>query len=1452
MDVSETLFQAIDILIKKKIEAVRFDETIDATIIDASKSSLGQYLVSTGSAKFYAYSQETGYRENEVVLVTIPQGDYDNQKIIIGKKADNANTPIVYQSPFSQMIDVSNNLIINDLSNPIGIWANDQRETSLSHKWDISQTDFVSTGHTAIWTNEFSPALQGYTRLGIRAQFSTSLDELDTVSGNYGLLLRLTLKYPNQAGSWTKDILFDSANFFGNPYNYISYYTVEAVFDIGDYVDFPITNMELYLYQRNNFIDGSGTRIEGPTNGETFFSLVPNIWMKDPYVCVGANLESFNQDTAEIYCSSADTSYDRLALGQTTSNAVAQLDAANTKVVQLRWIHKDENTGIIKAMSFNDDIDTTKYEIRWYRYRAGHASPDAYAGAHWERILSYGTKQADGEWKVDVTDNNVTNKLQIIFHPNSNLAEEYVKAIVLNNATLLAESNILNFTNKSDIPSQITLVNGNALAIKCLDEFQGHYYLYNAAEEIENQKYVEEARTLQAVFGPEPNIANKPVLNVNNFRSITWTVPTENTMIKLLPNQTLSGVASIQYSIKKTLNPGYQNNTVLLDVETYQGENYRAELPLLFGTKGDNGSDYNIDFNWSDNKNALDLTTNGDTLTGNVILRGKNGEEISWPDGSELQVSWYVATVPGAANQAQVVKQPADSGTFYPIGSRINQITFLGTNPDSNNQPSGWYYVNGAGTHNYTYNTNTRAWSFTSSGNMYRQVTSADNKKQLTFKPIGQFENIDTATGLASINIAGAAIVIDSNNKKKYYYQPNTYFVKIDDQYVIDPIENVSSANFYSSYREGWVYYEPYEAPGRISQQSGITVPSIGNVTTNATVKSFVLTNNGTLMDTILILELRVTNFGDYDLVKYIPVPLKQGTEYINGQVSYMINGISGPTQVVYNSDGTIGYYRNPFEIRTTNLTGNGSSIDHGIDSNTLTGYWRLIYPTVTNDNSNFRPELKETRVNQSLSPPRIIQPNNGQYDLPILNPVGVYIPEAVPYAVQFMRTAGSVTAMWTQPIVCYENKYQSGTLNAWNGKDIITDNDSGTIVASGFAAGRKESDNTFSGVMLGDWSRTQQEHAVIAKNTGVYGFNHGAMSYAFKDDGTGFIGKDGRGRIHFDGNSSNIYSSNWLGNDPEGMLIDLDDGFLKMQMDGALSDSTVPWWNISRKRYITIGANQPSYPLSIGEEQNPSSRRFRVTWDGVLIASDGIFSGKVTADEGKIGGWWITQNSLHNGYNGTTSNGATVILHSGSNRDQGIYATKGQIGGWWIDSNQLHNGTDTVTGAKDLSKASVILESAGEHKGITGEFIWVRGYHDSSYGYVGVIGQIGGNDGTQATTTLGLQSFGGSGFPNYSIVLETNNNIRLSGVGLENNGQKLCNEIFLKGKTITIGESSNTSNLTNLVGLYARGILDVDNSNNAVIKWLKLGTNTSSPNNVVLETNVAAENQHGIYARFA
>lgn len=98
--ISEALLDAVSLVIDKKIEAVSFDKTINATITSIENADEGKYKVTTGNATFTAYSTEDKYSVNEAVLVLIPQGNYDNQKMIIGKQVDNLNTPMIYKSPF--------------------------------------------------------------------------------------------------------------------------------------------------------------------------------------------------------------------------------------------------------------------------------------------------------------------------------------------------------------------------------------------------------------------------------------------------------------------------------------------------------------------------------------------------------------------------------------------------------------------------------------------------------------------------------------------------------------------------------------------------------------------------------------------------------------------------------------------------------------------------------------------------------------------------------------------------------------------------------------------------------------------------------------------------------------------------------------------------------------------------------------------------------------------------------------------------------------------------------------------------------------------------------------------------------------------------------------------------------------------------------------------------------
>ena len=149
------------------------------------------------------------------------------------------------------------------------------------------------------------------------------------------------------------------------------------------------------------------------------------------------------------------------------------------------------------------------------------------------------------------------------------------------------------------------------------------------------------------------------------------------------------------------------------------------------------------------------------------------------------------------------------------------------------------------------------------------------------------------------------------------------------------------------------------------------------------------------------------------------------------------------------------------------------------------------------------------------------------------------------PYGAQYNKDG---IVQWTQPIICLKNNYPSGTLNKWSGKEIEINKENGYILAPAIAAGKKNADNSFSGVMLGDWSSSGHgENPFLTNQTGVYGFHEGMLSYALLEDGTAFFGKSGKGRIILDGDKSTISNYGYrLG--LAGMMIDLDDAFIDMR----------------------------------------------------------------------------------------------------------------------------------------------------------------------------------------------------------------------------------------------------------------------------------------------------------------
>lgn len=271
------------------------------------------------------------------------------------------------------------------------------------------------------------------------------------------------------------------------------------------------------------------------------------------------------------------------------------------------------------------------------------------------------------------------------------------------------------------------------------------------------------------------------------------------------------------------------------------------------------------------------------------------------------------------------------------------------------------------------------------------------------------------------------------------------------------------------------------------------------------------------LLDRV-ILVATVKNYSTYDLVAKFPVAITSSLE----NFAYL----NGPTQVIYSTTGYPVSFNTPYELFAAR--------NYRIS--------RLNWSTIPalNEAGNELEKYIGRIVNRG---PNAIIPTENDY---ILQPLAMYMKNAPAYHVIAKDQLGR--PVFNQPILVMQNAYPSATLNKWGGKEIELNNDEGIILAPGIAAGRKEDDNTFSGVMLGDWSADTITPEFSAQ-TGVYGFHHGAVSYAFKEDGTAFIGKSGKGRIVLDGNSSNIYNDGYKAGN--GILIDLDEPYISFLRNG-------------------------------------------------------------------------------------------------------------------------------------------------------------------------------------------------------------------------------------------------------------------------------------------------------------
>lgn len=316
-------------------------------------------------------------------------------------------------------------------------------------------------------------------------------------------------------------------------------------------------------------------------------------------------------------------------------------------------------------------------------------------------------------------------------------------------------------------------------------------------------------------------------------------------------------------------------------------------------------------------------------------------------------------------------------------------------------------------------------------------------------------------------------------------------------------------------------------------------------------------------------------------------------------------------------------------------------------------------------------------------------------------------------------------------PIHFFLNKYGLAHLNGWDGNSIQVNEDGGFILSPQMGAGKKEEDNSFTGILMGE----VQEPNRINSDVGVLGYNKGTRSFKLDaKDGSAAFGS-GQAQILIDPSSGMgvLYSKDYYKNYTEdgkpssygngnlngkGLLINLstpeirygnknfsvdENGYLVAKGGGSIAG-----WNIDddslftstksdslNVRFSSIDFNRSINGKSYNNLRLALGQKFAVSADGTLYAGDatiGTGVNKITIGKSDASNSAIysgNKNSLDSSYNGfyLGTNGFSLGSNFKVTSSGELTAKSGYIGngssGWTIGSNYLKNNKDSYSDSK-------------------------------------------------------------------------------------------------------------------------------------------------------------------------
>ena len=1273
--IRESLLQAIDIIASKRAEENNaYDKTIICKVTDNSQAlTKGYYTVSNDTISFNAYSDNTSYKIGAYVRVSIPNGDYSQQKYIAGLYQYNDGQAINYITPLDTFLDAAT--LVDQRSNsqaPVngefGMAANGQ----LAEQAIWSMENWSDDSHyIKLQKNSI------YDTIGIQADFKCLLGNYDIRSGSYGLRVDLNVKL-NDNSQAIHSLFLDSSNFFGNPYNLQVYSTQTQVYDISK-ID-TISGLSLHLYQKDfTYYDENTKTIKYIDVVKKDQIEISNIFVSNIYVALGSDLYQIPNNTVKLYTKDSleYKFYD-------------YSDLTNQKTLSVLWYNKDTNNSYVgygdgKYDEEYDEIEYLKKVKANDRLVAQQSNEiDNTVGA---LNIAANLNEADPLLKqiLSFTNSNIIQSLQSFRNLmlNCGNAQDEITTWIDKIGTIVGElktddipvfkKNIKSYIApgaepQGNIEPDICAKLNQIQTIENL--FSGDIFAPNILKAIVEEGYT----SYKGIYDSYNKIMNNSFKEFNIlYEKIKGLIETE-IILDFLDNKTpFIPLDFSPYNNKYSLywyryNPKYYNEDELFMEPGWEpiiyDDKYISEgLPkeedpdnpgylIKKCPEEDNQYIVNLDYKTKTEKFKVVIIYNHAVYYSNELVFTNSDEIIDEnrfyeidalylehdKNSQESYQTFYKSSGaimnPGATSANRAIKlgcKDEYGGDIILGGAQVywyipNSTTMLKSNkeylikcgylylePNADGQGSK-YYENG---YDCFYKqiftmpddeSKIEEWKNVLKNELlfYYQIrdyhVATHLRNTIKCKVIqNEFEidlNLSLIFGTLGTNGTDYSLVVTPSTSQI------CVSAKINEDDNGDLPLSVHLFNFNGEPVENnykpkleWIGPTSYDAVGDtnsiiISQLKNQSKFHCGILKVTKTV------NIITKKDKTKLIDLSVL----------YPVPWGERIDKNNFSSTYYIDG---PTTIVYDSQG-----KNPvFDKKSYRIYDGLEDIE--ITKNIT---WHIKYYNSLNEEININSDeyLFYNKYMPSLTDNNMLQPSN------------IYISNCDCYPVVYAVLNGT-DILWAQPLVIMQNRYPSPMLNAWDGEFEINE-EAGTILSTMVGAGKKEDDNSFSGVLIGEVSIAQAEvgkNDVFSTNhdgLGLYGFHHGAQSFGFNIDGTVFIGKSGGGRISFDGNNGFIYSANWLkyfkdnNKDPfnnsngiiglnpgqDGMAIDLQNGHIdaynfKLTSSGIQLNSNPN----NNENYVWIGDNENYIKYTKIIENDNEYLKFNLVSPGMRLNSN-------------------------------------------------------------------------------------------------------------------------------------------------------------------------------------------------------------------------------------------------------